>query len=125
MADTRDVGREGPGNFEGSLAKLGKRIQQAKATRSGSVVFHLAGAGGGTDRLHTAQGQTRMVPYGEAADDRQPLIEVIGEAATLQAILDGKKDAVKTFMGGGLRIRGDIRSLSDLALELGFIDKPL
>jgi hypothetical protein len=125
MADNTEAEKKDGGSLEGSLATLGQRIQQAKATRPGSIVFHAAGAGSGTYRLHTGQGQTRMVPFGEAADDKQPLIEVIGDAATLRAILEGKKDAVKTFIGGGLRVRGDLGYLSELALELGFIDKPL
>lgn len=125
MADNTNAGKTDPGSFEGSLATLGQRIGKAKATRPGSVVIHASGAGSGTYRLHTGQGHTRMVPFGEVADDKQPLIEVIGEAATLQAILDGERDAVRTFIGGGLRVRGDLGYLSELALELGIIDKPL
>ncbi len=125
MADKTNAGKKDSGSFEEALSALGQKIQQAKAARPGSIVFHAAGAGSGTYRLHTGHGQTRMVPFGEAADDKHPLIEVIGEAATLQAILDGRKDAVKTFLGGGLRVRGDLNYMSELAYELGFLEKPL
>jgi hypothetical protein len=125
MADNAKKAKKDLGSFESSLATLAKRIQQAKATRPGSIAFHAAGAGSGPYRVRTGQGRTRVVPFGEATGEKQPLIEVIGEAATLKAILDGKKDALKTFIGGGLRVRGDLAYLSELALELGLIEKPL
>ncbi len=36
-----------------------------------------------------------------------------------------QKDAVREFLAGGLRVRGDLRYLSDLGMELGFLHRPL
>jgi hypothetical protein len=125
MAKQTSAGKKERRSLEDSLAALGQKVNQAKATRPGAIVFHASGASSGSYRLNTGQGQTRLAGFAEGADDRQPLIEVFGDAATLRAVMDGEKDAVKTFFAGGLRVRGDLRYLSDLALELGFIDKPL
>src|SRR5262245_18058393 len=119
MADKLKEMKKEVDSFQDSLATLAKRVHQAKATRPGSIVFHAAGAGSGPYRVQTGQGRTRVLPFGGATDEKQPLIELAGEAATLRAILDGKKDALKVFMGGGLRVRGDLAYLSELALELG------
>jgi SCP-2 sterol transfer family len=125
MADNAKEAKKDRGTFESSLATFAKRVQEAKAARPGSIAFHATGVGSGAYRIHTGQGRPRVVAFGRATGEKQPLIEVIGEAATLRAILDGKKDALKTFVGGGLRVRGDLAYLSELALELGLIEKPL
>jgi hypothetical protein len=113
------------GSLEDSLAALGQKIDQAKATRQGVIVFHVSGTDSGSYRLNTSQGQTGIAKFAESVDDKRPLIEVMGDAATIQAVIEGENDAVKTFLAGGIRVRGDLRYLSDLALELGFIDRPL
>ena len=52
-------------------------------------------------------------------------IEVMGDANTVRAILDGETDTREQFLAGGLRVWGDLRYLSDLALELGVLKEPL
>jgi hypothetical protein len=49
----------------------------------------------------------------------------MGDANTVRAILDGDRDAREQFLAGGLRVQGDLRYLSDLALELGVLKEPL
>ena len=55
----------------------------------------------------------------------QAFIQVMGDANTVRAILDGDRDAREQFLAGGLRVQGDLRYLSDLALELGVLKEPL
>ena len=43
----------------------------------------------------------------------------------INAILAGTKDARKEFLAGGFRVRGDLRYLSNVALELGILKEPL
>jgi hypothetical protein len=50
---------------------------------------------------------------------------VIGDAGAVQDILDGRVDARERFLAGGIRVRGDLRYLSDLGLELGLLKQPL
>jgi hypothetical protein len=59
------------------------------------------------------------------AEPRAGQLEVIGDADRIQAILAGEKDGRMQFLAGGFRVRGDLRYLSDIALELGLIKEPL
>jgi len=52
-------------------------------------------------------------------------VEVIGSSAKVRALISGDRDPVKVFLSGGVRLRGDLRYASDLALELGLIEEPL
>ena len=53
-----------------------------------------------------------------------PIIEVIGDADRIRRILDGSKDGRLQFFAGGIRVRGDLKYLSELSHEMGFIKEP-
>lgn len=97
-----------------------KRVSQTKALKEGSIVFRLTGEG---DYCVDCSPKTAELTVGMPRST--PIIEVLGDAKRIQAILEGKKDARAQFMAGGLRVRGDLRYLSDLALELGILEEPL
>lgn len=109
-------------NSESALDKFAARVSQADATRNGAIVFRLTGAGGGEYCLDCSRGVAKIT---KEIPSRSPLIELIGDAPRIFAILEGKKDARAQFFAGGFRVRGDLRYASDLALELGIIEKPL
>jgi hypothetical protein len=123
-SDTADNIRDG---LHKSLERLAKRLPESKSLKAGDIVFKLAGPGGATltFAIQSSQSQARVVASDVSATDRPPLIEVIGDAETIQAIIDGKKDARRQFLAGGIRIRGDLLYLSDMALELGLLKEPL
>lgn len=93
--------------------------------RPGDIVFRLAGPGGGSFVVECSERGASVVESAAAGFDRTPLIEVIGDAERIQAVLNGEKDAREQFLAGGIRVRGDLRYLSDIALELGIIKEPL
>jgi hypothetical protein len=94
--------------------------------KRGDIVFRLTGSGGGTSyRVECGDGQARVAETTIASTGSAPLIEVIGDARSIQSILAGEKDARMQFLAGGFRVRGDLRYLSDVALELGLIKEPL
>ncbi len=103
------------------LTRFADRLSRASTLREGSLVLHFTD--GRSARLECAHGGVRVVE-GPAAE-RPPLIEVIGDAERLRGIFDGEKDAVKEFLAGGLRVRGDLGYLSDLAMEMGILRHPL
>lgn len=112
-----------PGTVRHALGELATRIADARSARVGDIVLRLSGEGGGTFRLSSGKAG---VEVSESADgDVRPLIEVIGDAETVRAVLDGRVDARKQYLEGGLRVRGDLRHLSDLALELGILKHAL
>ena len=65
----------------------------------------------------------RVVPA--AGRTGPPLVEVLGDPEAVRAVLSGEVEGRKRFLAGGIRVRGDLRYLSDLALELGLLAKPL
>ncbi|MEU2032604.1 SCP2 sterol-binding domain-containing protein [Nocardia amamiensis] len=115
---------DGP-NVEATLTSLARRLQEEASVAPGDcAVFHLTGPGGGSYCLEHAEGEVRIAdPHrlGPAA----PQVEVIGEAAVVCAILNGERDARRQFFKGGLRVRGNLRYLSDRAMEVGVLKNPL
>lgn len=102
-----------------------ERLAKSKAMRVGDIVFRLDGQGGGNFVLECREDGVRVAESAAAGADRTPLIEVIGDAKRIHAILTGTKDAREQFLAGGFRVRGDLRYLSNVALELGIINEPL
>lgn len=117
------VSEVGSGTLRHSLDEIAAKIANARNARAGDIVLRLSGKNAGTYRLSAGQGEVRV--FETAGMDTQPVIEVMGDAEAVQAILDGKADARKQFLAGGIRLRGDLRYFSDLALELGLLKHPL
>jgi hypothetical protein len=108
-----------------SLGGLAKKLQGSEELREGTVVLRLGGPAGGDYHFESDGQEVRLVDAAEAALDREPLLEILGEAETIRSIIDGEKDAAKQFFAGGIRVRGDLRYLSDVAIKLGLLDQPL
>lgn len=124
MKKSGGAGR-GVGTFQESLRRASERFAKSKPVKRGDIVFRLGGPGGGTFVVESSEKGIRVYESAAAGTDRPSLIEIIGDARRIQAILDGKKDAMEQFLAGGFRVRGDLRYLSDIALELGLIKEPL
>jgi hypothetical protein len=107
---------------EPALRDFAERVTQAKVLRSGSIVFRLSGADGGNYFLDCSTGEARLT---EGTPGDRPLIEVIGDADKILTLLEGKTDARTVFLTGAFRVRGDLRYVSDLALEMGLLQQPL
>ncbi len=106
-----------------SLTRIGERIQDCRHTRDGQILVQATGDSPG--RYVVQCGADGVHVRADAAPDDSPLLEIIADAETLRAVLDGERDARTQFLEGGLRVRGDLRYLSDLALELGILTSPL
>ena len=103
-----------------TFTKLSHRERSITALKEGSIVFRLTGG-----EVYSIECSANGTEVTTGIPRSTPLIEVSGEAKHIQAVLEGKRDAVAQFMAGGLRVRGDLRYLSDLALELGILKQPL
>ena len=117
--------RSGRGNFQRSLEQVSERLAESKATKPGDIVFRLSGQGGGNFVLECSEKGVRARESAAAGAERAPLIEVIGDAREVASVLAGEKDARAQFLAGAFRVRGDLRYLSNVALELGIIKEPL
>jgi hypothetical protein len=124
-AKTRAATTTGRETTKGMLDGLAQKLDASANVRAGDIVLHLSGTDGGEFRLSSRPGKTIVSSTGGGGEDRKPLIEVWGKANVIGSILKGEKDALKQFMVGGIRIRGDLGYFSDLALELGILEAPL
>lgn len=124
MADKKNAKK-----VDNSLARLTKKLDDYAAARPGDmpgdVVLHLSGDAGGEYCIACEGGKATLAKNLQGAADRKPVLEVWGDAGVVRAIVDGETDAVKQFLTGGLRIRGNLRLFSDVAVELGILKKPL
>jgi hypothetical protein len=107
---------------EASLQAFANRVSKTKALRSGSIVFHLSGADGGSYFLDCSPGEARLT---EGIPGDRPLFEVIGDSEKVRTLLEAKTDARALFLAGAFRVRGDLPYVSDLALEMGLIQEAL
>lgn len=98
-----------------------ERARGSRALREGTV--RLRFSEGDEAIIRTAPGRAEVVD--ESRTEEEPLLEIMGDRKRIQSILEGKKEARLQFLAGGLRIRGDLRYFSDLAMELGILDEPL
>ena len=105
------------GEFENALRKL----EGARARRIGTILIRLVGEAGGDLYVHSgAAGCTVSREPGSAP----PLIEVFGDAEQIRAVLDGSREGLAQFYRGGIRVRGDLHYLSELAHDMGLIREP-
>lgn len=112
-------------SVEGTLEQLRDRIDAARVTKTGDIDLHLSGEAGGDYRISAGPGAAALTAAAPRAAGSEPLLEVWADAETIRAIVDGKKDPIKQFLLGRMRVRGDLRYLSDLGVELGIFEKPL
>jgi len=107
---------------DAALEKLVARLNSCRMLRKSSIVIRASG-GGGDYCLDCSPGGAKLTTPIAAAS---PLtIEIIGETRHILALLTGQKDPRKLFFAGVIRVRGDLRYLSDLALEAGILKEPL
>jgi SCP-2 sterol transfer family len=105
-----------------SLQRVAKKFSGMKCLRDGHIVLRLSGEGGGTYALKCEERKVSLV--GEVPAGQHPM-ELIGDSRRVLSILEGKKDARTQFLAGGFRVRGDIRYVSDLGIELGILKEPI
>ena len=97
-----------PLDAEAFLGGFAKRLGKARTLRKGSIVFRLTGD---TDGEYCLDCSTEDARLAKGMPQSAALIEVMGDARRIQAILEGKKDGRIQFLVGGIRVRGDLRYL--------------
>lgn len=100
------------------LEAFGQRLTQTRNRRYGAILLHLTGEEAG-DWCLDYSGEAISVLQGKG--DAAPVVEVTGNAKRIVAILEGRKEARKAFVAGGIRVRGDIPYLEAIGREMGFI----
>jgi putative sterol carrier protein len=105
-----------------ALQALAERLHKNRRMRKGHVIFRLSAG----DNLHLDCDETSVsMRDGMPQRADRPRAELIGNGRVLKAILEGKNDPRARFLAGGFRVRGDLRYLSEVAMELGLLDRPI
>lgn len=125
MPPSREERRVTKRGLTTSVGRAGKRLQSSKALRDGAIAINATGSVTARYRLASEGGRVEASEVTDQSDVMPPVIEVIGDAGTLSAIMDGKADAREEYLAGRLRVQGDLRYLSDLAVEIGYLEDPL
>jgi len=116
---------KGAPSLDTAIEQLSTRLSNCRAVRKGTtLLMRAAGDGGGEFHLEMSDGAIRMTKA-PAMSPTSPTLEIMGDARLIAAVLNGQKDARKEFLAGGFRVRGDLRYLSDVAMELGILKIPL
>lgn len=97
------------------------RFEAARTLRAGSILLRLIGEGGGDYFVHSTSTGCHASREPGAGP---PHFEVTGDARRVRSILDGSREGRLQFFAGGIRVRGDLHYLSELAYEMGFIKEP-
>jgi hypothetical protein len=100
--------------IEGSATAVSSRAAARERRHGGTRALYPGTAPHPTDEV----GVVLTLKKG-AISDSPPTIQIIGDARRILGVLAGQKDARTHFLAGGFRVRGDLRYLSDLAVELG------
>jgi hypothetical protein len=111
---------------EALLEQAAGKLAGCRALKRGVILVRVTGAGAEPadywfDCAEKGARLVREAPRPEAS----PTIEIIGDARNISGVLTGQKNALKHFLAGGFRVRGDLRYFSDLALEMGILTNPL
>lgn|SRR5574341_2171900 len=110
-------------DIEPTLREVSKKLPNCRSLRHGNILVRTTGPGGGDYYVQSSDRGVELKR--EAPMETLPDIEIMGEGRVIQAALGGGKDVRALFLSGGLRVRGDLRYLSDLALELDILKEPL
>lgn len=112
-----------PVDIESAINEVSKKLSNCRSLRRGKILVRTTETGGGDYFVHTSDRGVELVR--QASMETPPDFEIIGDGRLIQAALSGEKDVRALFLAGGLRVRGDLRYLSDLAMELGILKDPL
>src|SRR5690349_14794106 len=96
-------------DFETTLAALGRKLS-APSLKQGGIVLRFTDSGEECCIESTEHGirvtkQPARLPA---------TVQISGPANVLKAIIDGKKEASRAFVAGGIQVRGDLPYLETL-----------
>jgi hypothetical protein len=102
------------------LEAFARRLNTITAANThGTILLRVKGRDGGDYAFGCRQ--EGVIRAAAGADLSGHRLVVTADDTHVKDILDGKKNARKAFLAGGIRVQGDIQFAVDLAYELGFV----
>lgn len=104
-------------DIELAISKLSEQIGRSSILKDARILIHL------TDVpeeycLETDINEARLVP---ASEGSSPIVRVSGPSKVIQSILEGRKEASRAFIAGGIQVQGDLPYLETLLKEGGLL----
>jgi putative sterol carrier protein len=112
-----DPERIDPSEIESSLSELSRTLSDSAHLKHGSILIRFTDSGDEYS-IETTGREARMI---RAAPATAPLVEVAGSSRALKAIMDGRKEASRAFLAGGIRVQGDVPYLEALLKDIGLL----
>lgn len=107
--------------LEAVVGDVVRAFERARTRRTGSILLRMIGEDGGDFYVHSTRAGCQLSREPMAGP---PQVEVIGDADSLRAVLEKRREGRLQFYSGGIRVRGDLHYLSEIAHEMGFIKEP-
>lgn len=108
----------GSSAIEKSLTALGSKLSSSAPKKRGGILLSFTDSG----EEYYFQGTDRETRVTKGADAAPPLVRIAGPSNVLRAIMDGKKEASRAFMAGGIQVSGDLDYLEALLKDLGLLN---
>ena len=99
-----------------ALTRVAESLSGSPRLTGGQIVFRQIGDNPGTFVVSGSDGKLFVTDTRGAVNDSDTRVEILGDGKVLAAILRGEQDARDAFLAGGIRVRGDLRYFSDLAV---------
>jgi hypothetical protein len=112
--------RNDPSEIESSLMAVSRILSDSAQLKPGNILIRFTDSGEEYS-IETREREARMI---RAAPATAPLVEVHGSSTVLKAIMDGRKEASRAFLAGGIRVQGDVPYLESLLKEIGLLQCP-
>ena len=109
-----------PSEIELSLTAVSRKLSDSTQLKPGSILIRFTDSGEENSIEMTGR-EARVI---RAAPATAPLVEVSGPSKVLKAIMDGRKEASRAFLAGGIRVQGDVPYLEALLKEIGLLQCP-
>jgi hypothetical protein len=116
MAQKR-TGSKKSSPIESSLTAFSRKLSGSAQLKDGSILLHFTDSG----EEYWVEGTGREARVTKAAPIKPSLVEVRGPSTVLRAIMEGKKEASRAFIAGGIQVQGDLPYLEALLKELGLL----
>ena len=118
MATKKPVRQKvGAAAIEKGLTTLLGKLSSAAPKKRGSILLSLTDSG---DDIYL-DGIERKASVSRGAGAAPPVVRIAGPSSVLKAIMDGKKEASRAFVAGGIQVSGDLEYLEALLKDLGLL----
>jgi putative sterol carrier protein len=104
--------------IEKSLTALSRKLSSSAPKKRGSILLSLTDSG----EEYSLEGTDREARVTQGSGAAPALVRIAGPSNVLKAIMDGKKEASRAFMAGGIQVSGDLVYLEALLKDLGLLN---